>query len=164
MTLQSFRAFRLENGNPRPLDKGDEVIDFRGDRMYFVKSYGPRKVTVTSNRDDLDNYHYHREYYANVFNTGIWDDTMQMWTFEPSWTHNPKNPYSVDDSKTIKYVEYPTSYADRFNQTVSDYADADWVDSVGWGSLGETPNENNWDEWNESFDRFDRFWAKQTKR
>lgn len=65
--------------SPEPLKKGDLLISFRGDEYTYVGTYHPRKVTVAT-KDGFT-----RDFYANVFEAGIFCDTTGYWTFTPDW-------------------------------------------------------------------------------
>lgn len=68
----------------RVLVKGDQLTNFRGESGYtYLGTTHPRKVTVCTPGDSI------REFYASVFDCGIWCDTYAEWTFEPEWPHEP---------------------------------------------------------------------------
>jgi hypothetical protein len=73
----------------RVAKKGDILRDSRGSDWTFQSVTHPRKVYVTAKDDPNGPDSYpnmaSREFYASVFDLGIWDIDAQEWTFEPSW-------------------------------------------------------------------------------
>lgn len=73
------------------LTKGDSVTSFNHNEDWTFQSVThPRKVFVTA-KDDPDGPDSYpnmasREFYASVFDMGIWDTTRKIWTFTPDWT------------------------------------------------------------------------------
>lgn len=81
--------YQAITANATILAKGNKVRDFRDLEWTFQSVTHPRKVYVTRKDDPngpetYPNLH-SREFYASVFNLGIWDTETQSWTFEPEW-------------------------------------------------------------------------------
>lgn len=77
------------DANGKTLQKNDKLRDFRGDDWTYQSTTHPRKVFVTAKDDpngpDSWPNMASREFYASVFNLGIWDTNAQEWSFEPDW-------------------------------------------------------------------------------
>jgi hypothetical protein len=71
------------------LTKGEEIRTFRDDQWIFQSVTHPRKIYVIWDEDpDGEPFWPNRssmEFYANVFDLGIWDEERQEWTFKPGW-------------------------------------------------------------------------------
>lgn len=84
-----FRVF-YENG--QEVQKGD-VLYSKGEPWIYDGCTHPRKIYVYWDEDPKGEPFYpnrsSREYYANVFDLGIWGETNKEWTFEP---RNPFTP------------------------------------------------------------------------
>jgi hypothetical protein len=87
----SFLAYTEDqyNSGSEPLKKGDTLTSFRGEDFTYEGCYHSRKVTVRNKEGAL------RDYYANVFNLGIWDKAWQGWSFYPEW--NPVDSTAKSD-------------------------------------------------------------------
>lgn len=66
-----YRAFRKDGTE---VQENDKLIDFRKDEWKFISVTHPRKVYV------IDETGWKQEYYANVFDLGIKDES-DNWTF-----------------------------------------------------------------------------------
>ncbi len=69
---------------------GEEIRTTRDNVPWIFRSVThPRKIYVTWDNDPKGPPYYpnrdSREYYASVFDLGIWDEQDQEWTFEPNW-------------------------------------------------------------------------------
>lgn len=91
---QRFSAFVVIDGKPTELQKGDKVRDFRGKEWTFQGVTHPRKLYVTKkydrNGDDFWPNMESREFFASVFDAGIWDNYYAEWSFEPNWSTAPE--------------------------------------------------------------------------
>lgn len=69
--------------------KGDVLHNGRGENWTFESVTHPRKVFVSFKNDPNGNDFYpnreSREYYATVFDLGIWDNFAEDWSFRPNW-------------------------------------------------------------------------------
>jgi len=64
--------------------KGNKLTSFRQEVWTFESCTHPRKVNVSQPVvDEPYIYDNHREFYANVFDVGIWDTKSNEWTFAP---------------------------------------------------------------------------------
>lgn len=85
----SIKNLRAVRSNGTFVEKGDKVDSFRQEEWTFQSVTHPRKVHVTDKNDpngpDSHPNMASREFYANVFNLGIWDLQYKEWTSVPSW-------------------------------------------------------------------------------
>lgn len=87
-----FRVF-YENGTE--VKEGDVLVNDRNPDIpwIYVSTTHPRKIYVMWKNDQEGDDFYpnveKQEYYANVFDLGIWDDNRKEWTFEPKTPFTP---------------------------------------------------------------------------
>ena len=73
------------NRNKDILGRGAQLTDFRGNTGYtYQGTYHPRKVTVRT-QDGAQ-----REFYASVFDLGIFCPELNDYTFAPNWHESDK--------------------------------------------------------------------------
>lgn len=85
----SIKNLRAVRSNGTFVETGDKVGSFRQEEWTFQSVTHPRKVFVTDKDDPNGPDSYpnmaSREFYASVFNLGIWDIQYKEWTFVPFW-------------------------------------------------------------------------------
>lgn len=73
----------------RIVKRGDILLDSHGVEWTYQSTTHPRKVFVTTKDDQNGPNSWpnmaNREFYASVFNLGIWDTERDEWSFSPDW-------------------------------------------------------------------------------
>ncbi len=101
MSTARFTAYACDgDGFIYPVKSGTKLTDFRNEVWTYVSTTHPRKVNVSRKEDPAGSEFWpnkeNREFYASVFELGIWDNAQEKWTFTPSWDH-PDDPTIFDD-------------------------------------------------------------------
>lgn len=94
-----FRVFMADGFE---LHKGYQITSSRDEPWIYDNCVHPRKISVHWDEDPNGEPFWpnrsSREFYASVFNAGIWDVEREEWTFPPSGPLATKNPITATDS------------------------------------------------------------------
>lgn len=136
-----YRAYRADG---TILQKGDKLPS--KDVLWdFVSCTHPRKIYVEAFNDPNGPHSWPNrescEYYANVFNLGIYDMNDAEWTFRPSW--------NTSDIDAKLYEEFESRYTDNL------------TDADVWASYDKNVQADSGDKtYTTDTERNKEFWAQ----
>lgn len=148
-----YRAYRADGTK---VVKGDKLVT--GDRVWdFVSCTHPRKIFVENLEDPKGPRMWpnrmSQEFYASVFNLGIYDVTDSCWSFEPSWTHSDIEPGTDKLTDADVWASYDKNVqADKFPNSAQDIAELVEMDK-------EAPLHGKTDMW----DLVDKLYQRVTQ-
>lgn len=109
MGKHTFSAYaKNADGNIVLVQRGDILISFQNEIWTYKGTHHPRKVYV-ERKEDEDGPNYwpnlqSMEFYASVFNLGIWDNDLYEWSFPPEWD-NPGEMPPITQVLPIQTIE-----------------------------------------------------------